>query len=76
MEQEFRDSIPGLAATISEIDYILFPSGDMAEISLMRRKSAKQPKTTSGIKAYMNKYKLYKTAAKFLANLYRKQGIS
>ena len=35
--------IPGLAVTISEIDYILLPSRDMAEISLNRRKSSKQP---------------------------------
>ena len=32
-EQELRGSIPGLAATISEI-YILLPSRDMAEIPL------------------------------------------
>ena len=31
-EQEVRGSIPGLAATISEIGYILLPSRDMAEI--------------------------------------------
>ena len=32
-EQEVRDSIPGLAATISEIEYLLLPSRDMAEKS-------------------------------------------
>ena len=30
-EQEVQGSIPGLAATISEIDYLLLPSCDMAE---------------------------------------------
>ena len=42
-EQEVRGSIPSLAATISEIDYLLLPSHDMAEIPLKRRKSSKQP---------------------------------
>ena len=37
--------IPGLAATISEIGYLLLPSRDMAERSLKRRKSSKQPNT-------------------------------
>ena len=41
-EQEVRGSIPGLAATISEIGYLLLPSRDMAERSLKRRKSSKQ----------------------------------
>ena len=37
-------SIPGLAATISEIGYLLLPSRDMAEISLLKgRKFLKQP---------------------------------
>ena len=36
-------SIPGLVATISEIGYLLLPSRDMAEKSLKRRKSSKQP---------------------------------
>ena len=31
VEQEVRDSIPGLAATISEIGYLLLPSRDVAE---------------------------------------------
>ena len=35
-----RGSIPGLAASISEIGYLLLPSRDMAEISLKRRKSS------------------------------------
>ena len=34
-------SIPSLAATISEIGYLLLPSRDMAEISLKRHKSSK-----------------------------------
>ena len=38
-------SILCLAATISEIGYLLLPSRDMAEISLKRRKSSKQPTT-------------------------------
>ena len=42
-EQEVRGSIPGLAATISEIGYLLLPSPDMAEILLKRHKSSKQP---------------------------------
>ena len=33
-EQEVRGSIPGLAATMSEIGFLLLPSRDMAEISL------------------------------------------
>ena len=33
-EQEDLGSIPGLAATISEIGSLLLPSRDMAEISL------------------------------------------
>ena len=33
MEQEVRGSIPGFAATILEIGYLLLPSRDMAEIS-------------------------------------------
>ena len=33
-EQEVRGSIPGLAATISEIGHLLLPSRDMAERSL------------------------------------------
>ena len=33
-EQEVRGLIPGLAATISEIGYLLLPSRDMAERSL------------------------------------------
>ena len=41
-----RGSIPGLTATISEIGYLLLPSRDMAEISLKRRKSSKQPTKT------------------------------
>ena len=38
-----RGSIIGLAASISEIDYILLPDRDMAEILLKRRKSSIQP---------------------------------
>ena len=34
---------PGLTTTISEIGYLLSPSRDMAERSLKRRKSSKQP---------------------------------
>ena len=35
--------IPGLAATISRIGYLLLPSHDMAEIVLKQRKSSLQP---------------------------------
>ena len=41
-EQEVRGSIPRLATWNSEIGYLLLPTGDMAEISLKRRKSSKQ----------------------------------
>ena len=44
-EQEVRGSIPGLAATISEIRYFLLPSRDKAKRSLKRRKSSKQRTT-------------------------------
>ena len=44
---EDRDSIPGLAATISEIGYLLLQSRDMAERSLKRLKSSKQQTTTN-----------------------------
>ena len=44
---EDQGSIPGLAATISEIGYLLLPSRDMAEKSLKRRKSSKQPRIPS-----------------------------
>ena len=37
------DSIPGLAATISEIGYLLLQSRDKAETSLKRHKFSKQP---------------------------------
>ena len=40
-------SIPGLAATSSEIGYFLLPSRDMAERLLMQRKSSKQPTNQS-----------------------------
>ena len=43
VEQEVWGSIPGLAATISEIGYLLLLSRDMAERSLKRPKSSKQP---------------------------------
>ena len=43
VEQEVRDSIPGLATWISEIGYLLLPSRDMAEIPLKRRKFSMQP---------------------------------
>ena len=42
-EQEVRGSIPRLATWISEIRYLPLPSRDMAERSLKRRKSSKQP---------------------------------
>ena len=42
-EKEVRGSIYSLAATISEIGYILLQSRDIAEISLKRRKSSTQP---------------------------------
>ena len=48
MEQEVQGSIPGLAATISEIGCLLLPSRDMADIPLKRRKilnTTKQPIT-------------------------------
>ena len=51
-EQEVRGSIPSLAATISEIGYLLFPSRDMAVISLKRRKSSKQPTNQNPGSAY------------------------
>ena len=40
---QVRGSIPSLAATISEIGYLLLPSRDMAERSLKWRKSTKLP---------------------------------
>ena len=43
MEREVRGSIPGLATWNSEIDYLLLPSREMAEIPLKRRKSSIQP---------------------------------
>ena len=43
-----RGSIPGLAATISEIWYILPPNRDLAEILLERRKSSKQQTNQRG----------------------------
>ena len=43
VEQEVCGSNPGLAATISEIGYLLLPSRDMAQRSLKRRKKSKQP---------------------------------
>ena len=46
-EQEIRGSIPGLATCISEIDYLLLPSRDKAEIQLERRKSSIQPTNQS-----------------------------
>ena len=46
-EQEIRGSIPGLATCISEIDYLLLPSRDKAEIQLERRKSSIQPTNLS-----------------------------
>ena len=42
-EQVVWGSSPGLAATISDIGYLLLPNRNMAEISLKRRKSSKQP---------------------------------
>ena len=42
-EQEVKGSIPGLAATISEIGYLLLLCRDTAERSLKRRKSSNQP---------------------------------
>ena len=47
-EQEVRGSIPGLAATISEIGYLLLQSRDLAEIPLKRRKSSIQPTNHNG----------------------------
>ena len=44
-----RGSIPGLAATISEIGYLLLSSHDIAEISLKWRKSSKQPTNQSNM---------------------------
>ena len=41
-EQEARDSIPNLTTTISEIDYLLLPSHNLAETSPKRRKSSQQ----------------------------------
>ena len=43
MDQEVWGSILGLAATISEIGYLLLPCCDMAERSLKQHKSSKQP---------------------------------
>ena len=42
-EQEVWGSIPGLAATISEIGFLLLRSRDMAQIPLKRRKCSIQP---------------------------------
>ena len=42
---QVRGWIPGLAARISVIGYLLLPSRNMAEISLKLRKSSKQPTT-------------------------------
>ena len=42
-EQEVRVPIPGLAATISKIGYLLLPGRDIVYISLKRRKPWKQP---------------------------------
>ena len=44
-EQEVGGSILRLATWISEIGYLPFPSRDMAEIPLKRRKSSIQPTT-------------------------------
>ena len=49
-EQEVRGSIPGLAATISEIGYLLLPSRDMAERSLKRRKYPQNNQPTNQAK--------------------------
>ena len=43
VEQEVRGLIPCLAASISEIGYLLLPSRDMAEIPLKRRIFSIQP---------------------------------
>ena len=42
-EQEVQCSIPGLAATISEIGDILLPNRDMAEIPLTSAKAVLDP---------------------------------
>ena len=42
-EQGIRGSIPALATRISEIEYLLLPSRDMAERLLTQRKTSKQP---------------------------------
>ena len=48
MEKEVCGSNPGLAATISEIGYLLLPSRDMAQRSLKRRKNQNnQPTETA-----------------------------
>ena len=41
-KQEVQGLIPGPAATISEIGYLLLPSPKMAEMLLKQRKSSKQ----------------------------------
>ena len=56
MEQEVPGSIPGLAATISEISYLLLPCHDMTEIRLKRRKSSKQPTNQLSYIIYTNIY--------------------
>ena len=48
-DAEDRSSIPGPAATISEIGYILLPNRDMTERSRKRRKSSNQPTNQSYI---------------------------
>ena len=53
-EQEVRGSILGLAATISEIDYLLLSSRDMAGRSLKRRKSSKEPTNNQNERSVKN----------------------
>ena len=53
-EQEVRSSIPGLATWISEIDFLLPPSPDMAEIPLKWRKSSMQPTKQRSMNLHRN----------------------
>ena len=60
-KKEIRGSIPGLAATISEIGYLLLPSRDMAEISQKRRKSSKQQTNFTMVAIYCVYEKIMKS---------------
>ena len=58
-EQEVWGSISGLPTWISEIDYLLLPSHDMAEIPLKWRKSSMQPTNHQMVSQVWNGDKKY-----------------